>query len=402
MKLKRIVASCLACAMAFSTASTVFAADTNDLGDGTLIDQPSTVTTPVIAVALPTTADIAVNVFSAGDSTNSQIYSATQTIVNKSSIPVQVSVKAAIAPKNGVTVNVLEKASLVDNDDTTDKTKNVYVEAVALTGTWTPDAGDATDVTFAATASGNTGYVGYTANGADTVCINVVKGKTASADAAALSDSTVLTFALDQATDADNGDPFVADGLAANNKGVAAYRLMGSANTYADWDPGDFNLKVVYNVTGLPGTMYNALVANSTAYGASNMVDTHIEKVGIKNGANFVNTVTFTATDGVYAAPALTVDAKTGNSNITIDSIKSVELIDAESGVAVPTGNGMTYIKASKALNVMPTWVTLANGPLKNSSSVKVKITFYVTDTKHPVNEGDPSREEYIIVTLAK
>lgn len=395
-KMKKTLAAVLACAMAVSTSMVAFA---TDYGQGDVnVDSPADVKTPVIKVSVPTTMDTYLNTFSAGDDTGSQILTLKQEIINKSEVAVSVTVKASVEAGTGVEVK--DKASAVVTDDLSYKNKDLYVEAVALSGSWA-DTG-ATSVLTPDTKikynpdNGGACYV-------DGANVTPWKAKKAVTETSA----EVMTFALAKASMSTPADPFVADTLAANNKGTAAYRFMGSINPNATWaDDTDVQLHVVYSIAGLGDTLYNNVVTNSVKYNGTgkqtNMVDTHIEKIQIKDssGNALTSGITFTKNaDGAYVAPTGLTIASTKDT-VTVESIKSVEIVDGTG--TVPSGNGMSYVKTTKALNVLATWVTVASAPLKDKDEVEVKVTFNITDTNRPVAEGADPLTDYIILTLKK
>lgn len=400
-KMKKTLAAVLACTMAFSAGMTAFAADTVADKDGTsdvTVDSEAGVKTPIISVSVPASMDTFVNPFGIGEANgiSSQITTAEQLIINKSSVAVKVSIKGSVEGATGVSVK--PKATDVTIDDAGNDAKELYVEAVALPGTWATTGGSATAIKPEFTIASDVTYAAATG-------ASVASKKAIPAGTTAMEE--IMTFALKKAADSVNTDFTTADSVDTTN-GVAAWRLMGTVNPAAQWvgtaGSEDVKIHLVYSISGLPDQMYTDLYNNSADYNPSgkvtNMVNTHIEKIQVKNAdGDAIHDITFTQTDGAYTAPAgLTLTSL--KSNITIESIAGVEIIDGNG--TVPANNGMTYIKATKALNVMPTWVTLATAPLKDQSEVKVKITFNITDTKNPVAEGDPSLTEYIIVTLKK
>lgn len=401
--MKKTLAAFMACAMTFSMSMTAFAADEVEDKDGTAdvtVDSAAGVKNPVISVSVPTDMDTYLNPLSAGDVTGSQITTAVQPIINKSEVPVKVTIKGAVEGATGVTVK--SKPSEVVTDDLSYTKKDIYVEAVAVNGTWDTTAAGATAIKPAFTMDSNIKYLPDKGGACDaTVAASPVALKSkAVVPSGTTGTAELITFALDKATMGTPADPFVADGLAASGKGTAAFRFMGTINPNVTWTAStDVKLHLVYSISGLGQTLYDDVVANSVKYNPTgkitNMVDTHIEKIQIKSGSSATSVLNFTkGADGTYAAPTGLTLATT-KENITVTAINKMEVVG---GAVVPSG--ITYVANTKALNVMATWVT--TGPLKDKDEVEVKITFNIVDSNRPVPEGGTALTDYIIVTMRK
>ncbi len=229
---KKLVSVLLTLALILGTSSTAFADDTSDK-EGT-INGDSTVTNPVFNFNVPTTTDFAFNPFEVGDD-GSQISSADIFVINKSSIPVQVSFTYSLTAKAGVVVETSAEDVALTGDD-----KEMYMVAVPA-----KVAAVDTDGSALTTTGGDITW------SSEEAVIGLEEEET----------HANLTYVLDKANFTDADDDGIADADEFDsvdpNKSAAVFRFKGTINPEAEWQAEDATVKVVYKVKGVTTTAYS-------------------------------------------------------------------------------------------------------------------------------------------------
>lgn len=318
---KRLFAAILAAMMLASTSAIAFAEDVPapSVSAGTAFgewapDVDTEAQAATIEFSVPTSLTVGLDPFQAGDDSGSQVYSNAQGIYNKSNIPIRVTVKAgAIIGKDtdGTTPLAVLKDDPADvtSSDITDTDKNAYIELIAEKATATTDRSGAVviETTKLEGKDYATAYAEDT--GADTTAKAIVKEATATTTGTGDTAVTTITydedsqisFALQAATyavDRSGAQSFSA--LAENNKGVAAFRFMGSLNANAaDWSGDDISVKVVYSVNGMGTAAYTALIGdNAPSTVTTDMKDANVYSVGAPAGGSQTTEPSIDASSG--------------------------------------------------------------------------------------------------------
>lgn len=144
MSAKKLIASTLACALAFSMMVPAFAADGDVTAENGVYagktEITGDITTPTITVNVPTTGGVMVNPYqmtytgSDSEEHTEQIFSAVQYITNKSNVGISIdaSVKGVL-PEGGASQVVLAATEPTDWSKTTTKSAFIYLEVKPAT-----------------------------------------------------------------------------------------------------------------------------------------------------------------------------------------------------------------------------------------------------------------------------
>ncbi len=312
-KSKKLISVLLTLALIFSTFSTALAEDSTDKS-GT-IDGNSTVTNPVFSFYVPTTADFAFNPFEVGD-TGSQITSADIFVINKSSIPIQVSFDYSLTAKSGVVVKDTA-ADVV----TTGADKEMYIAAVPAKVAAVNTTGSALTTTGSAiTWSSEDAVIGEAGSGTD----------------------ANLTYVLDEATFTDANSNGIAEASEFTsvdpNKSAAVFRFKGTINPDADWKAADATMSVVYAIKGV----------TTTAYGTFNELEDTQNVKSITDYAAPEPTIapepTTPPEPTTAPVPDVAPDVSTKSASVTSGSTSAAYPISLGSGTLAATGiSKVTY-----------------------------------------------------------
>lgn len=240
MRKKRIMGIIAAATLSVSAFSTnVFAESATTVGGAgtTVSGTVNEVTNPSIEVVLPTDLNFGIDAMQMKKDNTEQIVSTGYAILNKSNIPVNVSVKAKVESENGKNVEVKTDKESINTADNKNTTKELYM-AVNV-------AKDLNGVTFDdSTADVDASTVTYK-NDAEGATIPLGK------------DDTSFEFVLNKGTLEDNGDfkALVADS-------VAAFNFQGAANPYATWAKNDAKVTAVFTINAVSPDLYTSLASS--------------------------------------------------------------------------------------------------------------------------------------------
>ena len=418
---KRLFAAILAAMMLASTSAIAFAEDAPSVSAGTAFgewapDVNTEAQAATIEFSVPTSLTVGLDPFQAGDGSGSQVYSNAQGIYNKSNIPIRVTVKAgAIIGKDtdGTTPLAVLKDDPADvtSSNITDTDKNAYIELIAEKATATTDRSGAV-VIEATKLEGKDYATAYAEDtGAATTAKAIVKEATTtttgSGDTAVTTitydDDSQISFALQAATyAADRSGVQSFSALAENNKGVAAFRFMGSLNANAEnWSGDDISVKVVYNVNGMGTAAYTALIGdNAPDTVTADMKAANVYSVGAPAGGSNTpsqpteptlsatsGSVVYNSTSSTWTTPfaAVTIN-KAPWTDLEIKSVtwanKTATDSDFGSDTALATA-GYSFTDSTGAFTVTDTGL---NTCAPNSNVTAVKFTITVGD-KNTTNE---------------
>jgi hypothetical protein len=232
--LKKICAFSLVASMMLSSALNVSASTYKDTTTGantaTTVIGTSTVNLPIYKVALPTALVFGLDPYELKGT--GQVTSGDFAIVNRSNVPVKVTVASTLTPATGTTM--IKAADIATISNTVGVlTKQAYFTIVTAT---------AIDSTSEVDATKNNVKGTYDLEKAGTI-IDFVSNK------------STMIYALAPA--AYNDTAFSA--MAANDKGVATFKFQGKLNPYADWKAADLKISTIYTISGLLPDDYTAL-----------------------------------------------------------------------------------------------------------------------------------------------
>lgn len=382
MKAKRFLAALTATAILAAMGATSVSAEADGSTWGNKeVTGDNIVTSATIKYVIPTDLEFAIDAFQKGDETGSQIYSAGYTVINKSDVPISVSVSPKLQLKNDV--ELVSNPAETTPADTSDVDKRIYMEMVsakALTAKAAPDtapaapSNDGTTAgtegkvdfelpTFAADSFGDTG-----AKDQAKVLLNVVEAN--------------MTFDLQAAK-------YVADGITATPGtlfdsvavdktdatkylGATAFRFMGAVNPYADWQAADVTVSAVFDVYGMTKTMYDKAMTTPVANGMNIASLKNASKAPARDTSDSAPIVLPIATSGNDATIKLDLglgeDAATG--------IKGIKIY--QTGITAPkalTAAQYAFDETTNTLTLKAAAATAAYG--KNGG--KIEITFSKT-----------------------
>jgi len=389
---KRKLAAVLACAMAFSTASVVYADGSVAEGNAAGSDVEATVDMKVqgaiYSFQVPTSLSVGLDAFSAADDTGSQVYSPANVIINKSNVPLVVTVRAAVEPEDG-TINVKDSASKVKVSDPNATTKDVYFEVVGMQGSVAMDSRTGA-ATFTEKADAKVTYDAQLGAKTNAKATLPAAGTAAAPETTLTNIKRSVAFALDKATyvkDTRTGaDTFSA--LAANDKGTAAFRFMGSLNPNVQWADSSVKVRVIYDVNGMSSGMYTNLTGATAADVQKTNMIVYSPTVNETN-----SDLTFEIDDKTTPGTSVLTSGKAGTMVFDLGDAKDLEIkdikvsYDAASPVtdqALSTeGTNTDYVwtAGTNTLELKDDGDNVAN--FKDATGdVTVKITFKSTSQK--------------------
>ncbi len=345
---KKLLSALLTLALVIGTCTTAFAA--NDPTSGT-IEGDSTVTNPVFKFLVPTEVDFAFNPFEIGD-VGSQITSGDLYVINKSSIPVQVSFDYKLTAASGVIVE-----SSASDVTTTTEDKEMFMTAVP-----------------AATVSAATSGSALATTG------SAITWSTSAAVLSTTGTDANITYQLDKAnfTDADSDgiddeDEFTSVDA---SKSVAAFRFKGALNPNAAWAASDATIEVAYTIKGVTTTAYGNFVADG--------------------GQNVEKVTSSVVTPAVDLAPSFTVSSATvANTaiaaNYTVDLGTGTKKATGITSVALVTTGTNYNLTATTDYALSGTTFTLKKGGTftTNVFNTKGTYTFRVVFNDTPATTKD-------------
>lgn len=384
MKKQKFLSLLLAATMVVSMGTSTVSAAQSELtssGDmttteGGYIQDDSELQEPIYKVVVPTQMAFALDPFEQAG--KSQIHSADLTITNKSNVPVKVEVEITTTDKAGddVVFKATEAEVVETNTD-----KLVYMAAeIATSVSETADTpksftnpvkyvnADQTTTDALgnkATASTGTPGAGDEIKYTDVKSVSASYGESTTKVTIDGENATKIAFALEKAdyikytkTD-DLGTEQGFLNTATGNKGSAAFRFYGKANTKAAWANNELSAKVAYTFLGLTGANYTKLTTGAT---------------GGQGYVKLEEAPTFTADE-----TALVINYTKGLGNKALKSIDKIEFVHPTKGT-FDVSKALTNSWA--AATVTDSTITLDSGVNKfwAENTTEATITYTMED----------------------
>lgn len=378
--MKKAASIVMVAAMLAAVAPNTFAA--TSWGD-TQVDADSTVTKAVIEFEVPTAMSIGLDAFSLTDATGSQIYSPSFPIINKSNVPIAVSVTADM---NGSAADVEFQSSVAGTTpaNAQDTEKRAYVEMVNAKAlvvdpdNTTPAKQDASDKTKAVAGTVQFKDPEYAANsftetGAKDMA-KVALHKTYKAE---------MDFALQKAAYVDKitatppSGEVIFDSVAKESEiytGATAFRFMGALNPYAAWADSDVKIAVTFSVYGQTPAMYTEALKTKVANGLN-----LVSAVNPKNAVSVSSGNPISLNSAAAADATLVFDMGYG-----ADAASAIGTIKLGTAALTATDFAFDADTSTLTLRTGTTAVMKKFTDAKNKSVSKVTITMKMVDAKAP------------------